>query len=127
MRAVVSTFFWLFLFPHEGRIVTIALLSLSHPNPSLGASTVPMIDNTHLDIINVRVGLFPSLMVTFDYSPPFSNFKLILVAPNQPRVEIFQISSFRMTYFHDLWTLPSPSASMEGTRHYGMAMPLSAT
>jgi hypothetical protein len=30
-----------------------------------------------------------------------------------------------MTYFHDLWTLPSPSASMEGTGHPGMAMPLS--
>jgi hypothetical protein len=30
-----------------------------------------------------------------------------------------------MTYFNDLWTLPSPSAMMEGTGHHGMAMPLS--
>jgi hypothetical protein len=30
-----------------------------------------------------------------------------------------------MTYFNDLWTLPSPSASMEGTGHPGMSMPLS--
>jgi hypothetical protein len=30
-----------------------------------------------------------------------------------------------MTYLHDLWTLPSPSALMEGTGHLGMAMPLS--
>jgi hypothetical protein len=30
-----------------------------------------------------------------------------------------------MTYFNDPWTLPSPSASMEGTGHPGMAMPLS--
>jgi hypothetical protein len=30
-----------------------------------------------------------------------------------------------MTYFDDLWTLPSPSATMEGTGHHGMAMPLS--
>jgi hypothetical protein len=30
-----------------------------------------------------------------------------------------------MTYFNDLWTLPSPSASMEGTGNPGMAIPLS--
>jgi hypothetical protein len=28
-----------------------------------------------------------------------------------------------MTYFNDPWTLPSPSAMMEGTGHHGMAMP----
>jgi hypothetical protein len=30
-----------------------------------------------------------------------------------------------MTYFNDLWTLPSPSSMMEGTGHHGMAMPFS--
>jgi hypothetical protein len=30
-----------------------------------------------------------------------------------------------MTYFNDPWTLPSPSTTMEGTGHHGMAMPLS--
>jgi hypothetical protein len=32
-----------------------------------------------------------------------------------------------MTYFYDLWTLPSPSTTIEGTGHHGMAMPLSTT
>jgi hypothetical protein len=30
-----------------------------------------------------------------------------------------------MTYFNDLWILPSPSATMEGTRHPDMSMPFS--
>jgi hypothetical protein len=47
------------------------------------------------------------------------------VVPDQPRSEIFQISLFHMTYFHNPWTLPSPFAVMEGIEHHGMAMPLS--
>ena len=31
-----------------------------------------------------------------------------------------------MTYFHKLWTLPSPSVLMEVTRHLGMSIPLFA-
>jgi hypothetical protein len=45
IHAVVATFFQLLLFPYEGRIVTIDQLSFFHPDPSLGASTLPMIDN----------------------------------------------------------------------------------
>jgi hypothetical protein len=86
---------------------------------------VPMIDNPQPNFINVGVGLCPPLMGTFDYSPHFGNVKFISVAPNQLRDEIFQLSSFRMTYFNDLWTLPSPLASMEGTGHPIMSMPLS--
>jgi hypothetical protein len=70
MQAVVAIVFWVFFFPHEGRIVTIDQLSFSRPDPSLGASIVPMIDNPQPDIINVGVGLCPSLMGNFDYPPP---------------------------------------------------------
>jgi hypothetical protein len=45
MQAVVATVFRVLLFPHEDRIVTIDQLSFSRPDPSLGASAVPMIDN----------------------------------------------------------------------------------
>jgi hypothetical protein len=123
MQAVVATVFWVLLFPHEGRIVTIDQLSFSHPDPSLGASAVPMIDNPQPDIVNIGVGLCPPLMGTFDYPPPQGDVKFI---SDHHKVEIFQVSSFRMTYFNDLWILPSPSAMMEGTGHHGMAMPLSA-
>jgi hypothetical protein len=74
-------------------------------------------------MVNVGVGLCPSLMGTFDYPPPQGDIKFI---SNHHKVEIFQVSSFCMTYFNDLWILPSPSAMMDGTGHPGMSMPLSA-
>jgi hypothetical protein len=88
---------------------------------------VLMIDNHPHDIINVWVGLCPPFMGTFDYLPTYGDVKLISVVPNQPRDEIFQVLSFRTTYFYDLWTLPSPSMMIEGTRNPGMAMPLFVT
>jgi hypothetical protein len=84
-----------------------------------------MIDNPQPGIVNVGVGLCPSFMGTFDYLPPTGNFHYMTIVPDQPWAEFFQISSFHTTYFHNLWTLPSPSAMMEGTEHHGMAMPLS--
>jgi hypothetical protein len=125
MHAMVATIFWVLLFPHEGSIVSIDQLSFSHPDPSLEASIVPMIDNSQPNVINVGVVLCRDLMGTFDYPPPTGNVKYILVVPNQPTVEMFQMLSFHMTYFNDLWTLPSPSSTMEGIGHHGMAMPWS--
>jgi hypothetical protein len=66
-------------------------------------------------------------MRTFNYQPPSRNVKMISVVPDQLKAEIFSVSSFYMTYFNDPWILPSPSTMMEGTRHHGMSMPLSAT
>jgi hypothetical protein len=124
MQAMVTIVFWVLLFPHEGWIVTIDQLSFSRPDPSLGASMVPMIDNPQPSVVNVGVGLFPSLTCTFDYPPPHDDIKFI---SNHHKVEIFQVSSFRMTYFEDPWIPPSPLATMDETGHPGMSMPLSAT
>jgi hypothetical protein len=124
MQDVVATVFRVFLFPHEGRIVTIDQLSFSRPDPNLGASTIPMIDNPQPGVVNVGVGLFPSLMGTFDYPPPHDDIKFI---SNHHKVKIFQVFSFRMTYFEDPWILPSPSAMMDETGHPGMSIPLSFT
>jgi hypothetical protein len=104
MQAVVSTIFRVLLFPHEGQIVTIDQLSFSKPNPSLGASSVPMIDNPQPGIVNIAVVLCPYLMGTFDYPPPQGNVKFI---SDHHKVDIFQVSSFCTTYFNDLWILPS--------------------
>jgi hypothetical protein len=123
MKVVVATVFWVLLFPHEDRIVTIDQLSFSRLDPSLGVSAVLMIDNPQPGVVNIGVGLCPSLMGTFDYPPPQGDVKFI---SDHHKVEIFQVSSFRMTYFNDPWILPSPSATMEGTGHPGMSMPLSA-
>jgi len=85
-----------------------------------------MIDNPQPNVINVGVGLCPPLMGTFNYPPPSDDVKMISAIPDQPKDGIFQVSSFCMNYFTDPWILPSPSASMEGTGHPGMVMPLSA-
>jgi hypothetical protein len=124
MQAVVATIFRVLLFPHEGRIVTIDQLSFSRPNPALGASTVPMVDNPQADVINIGVGFCPSLMGTFDYPPPQGDVKFI---STHHKAEIFHVSSFHTTYFQDSWTLPSPSDTMDATGHAGMSTPLSAT
>jgi hypothetical protein len=123
MQAVVAIVFWVLLFPHENWIVTIDQLSFSKPDPSLGVSTVLMIDNPQPGVVNVGVGLCPSIMGTFNYLPPQGDVDFI---SNNNKVEIFQVSSFHTTYFNDLWILPFPSATMDGTGHPGMSMPLSA-
>jgi hypothetical protein len=124
MQVVVATVFRVLLFPHEGWIVTIYQLSFSRPDPTLGQSTIPMIDNPQASVVNVEVGLCPYLMGTFDYPPPHNNVKFIL---NHHKADIFHVSSFRTTYFQDPWILPSPLATMDETGHSGMSMPLSAT
>jgi hypothetical protein len=53
MQVVVAIVFRVLLFPHEDRIMTIDQLSFSRPDPSLGVSTVPMIDNPQPGIINM--------------------------------------------------------------------------
>jgi hypothetical protein len=102
--------------------MTIDQFYFSRLDPSSGASTVLMIDNHLPFTVNLGVGFFPSLMGTFDYSPPFGDVKLISTVPNQPRDEIFQVSLFRTNYFTDLWNLPSPSNLKEGKRHPDMSM-----
>jgi hypothetical protein len=102
--------------------MTIDQLSFSQPDPALGASTVPMVDNPQAGVINVGVGLCPSLMGTFDYPPPQGDVKFI---STHHKAEIFHVSSFRTTYFQDPWTLPSPSDTMDATGHAGMYTPLS--
>jgi hypothetical protein len=66
-------------------------------------------------------------MGIFDYPAPSVDVKMISAILDQPKAEMFQVSSFHMTYFNDPWTLPSPSTMMEGKGHHGMSMPLSTT
>jgi hypothetical protein len=123
MQAVVATVFRVLFFLHKDQIVTIDQLYFSRPDPSLGVSAVPMIDNPQPGVVNIGVSFFPYLMGTFNYLPPQGDVKFI---SDHHQVDIFQVSSFHMTYFNNLWILPSPSATMDGTRHSGMSMPLSA-
>ena len=85
----------------------------------------PMVDNSQPGTVNLGVGLFMLLMETFDYSLPSNDVRFISAIPDQPKATIFQVSSFKMSYFNDSWNLPSPSTSMEWIGHLGMTMKLS--
>jgi hypothetical protein len=82
-----------------------------------------MVDNPQASVVNVGVGLCPSLMGTFNYPPPQGDVKFI---STHHKAEIFHVLSFRMTYFQDPWILPSPSDLMDATGHAGMSTPLLA-
>jgi len=71
MDAIASSLFHIICFPHGGRIVTVDQLdcSLIDPNASTD-STFPLVDNTKLPVENLGVGMYSSLMGTFDFPPP---------------------------------------------------------
>jgi hypothetical protein len=55
---------------------------------------VPMIDNPHPDVVNVKVGFIPLLMGTFKYLPRSGDVKFISATPDHKRAEILQVSLF---------------------------------
>jgi hypothetical protein len=101
MTMIVSTIFQVLCFPHEGRIIIVDQLSFSCPDPSSGAYTVSMIDNPQPGTINLGDRLFPSLMGTFDYPPLANDVRFVSVVPDQTKAAIFQVTSFRASYFND--------------------------
>jgi hypothetical protein len=67
MVVVVSSIFCILCFPHQGEIVTIDQLSFAYssPNASVGLS-IPVIDNSQSTTENIGVGMYSSLMGTFE-------------------------------------------------------------
>jgi hypothetical protein len=55
---------------------------------------VLMIENLQQVTSNLGDGIFPYLMGTFDFLPPSNDVKFISTIPDQPKVVIFQVSSF---------------------------------
>jgi hypothetical protein len=82
-----------------------------------------MIDNSRSTTENVGVGMYSSLMGTFDF--PTSNHQVY--AMSSKLVSTGRSIPFRTSYFNDPWTLPSSTLSCEGQSHDGMAMSLSTT
>jgi hypothetical protein len=68
MTIVMSSIFHTLCFPHEGKIVTIDQLSFVHTSPSaLDGPPVPVIDNSQQETEDVTVGIYSSLMGSFDF------------------------------------------------------------
>jgi hypothetical protein len=111
MMVVVSSVFQVLCFPHEGRIVMIDQMSFNHSDSmeNLG-SMVPLIENSQMTTERIGVGMYPSLMGTFNFSAPVSYIHATPVGYQKlnPSVPITWVGSFRTLYFEDLWVLPSP-------------------
>jgi hypothetical protein len=124
MVIIISSFFYTLYFPYEGNIMTIGQLSFAYsiPNASVGPS-IPMIDNSQPTTKNIDVGMYSSLMGTFNFVALSHHVYAMSIRPILTGRSI----PFCTSYFSDLWTLPSPTSSFEGQLHVGLAMPLSTT
>jgi hypothetical protein len=111
MIVIVSSVFHTLCFPHEGKIVTIDRLSFKHftPNASLG-QLIPVINNSQPTTDNIGVGMYSSLMGTFNFST--SNYQAYAIR-SRP-ISTGRSIPFRTSYFDDLWTLPSLTFPCEG-------------
>jgi hypothetical protein len=65
--------------------------------------------------------MYSSLTGTFKFSAPIHH----IYAMSSTPASVERSIPFRTYYFSDPWTLPSPTSSIEGQSHAGMAMPLS--
>ena len=127
MEAVPPSYFRCIKFPHEDKLVTIdQLLFYNAPNES--GTPVPCVDNSTPDCENMGVGLYSSLMGSFNIATPilsaksFPVYAIIHVARDQDFLE----RSFKIVYLSDPWTLPKSVTSVNEEGTIGIASTLSA-
>lgn len=102
MDAIVSSLFCILCFPHEGRNVTIDQMDYSPGESNASSeSIVPLVNNLKHPIENVGVGMYSSLMGTFDFLAPVTRINAISSSTTPSRREFF-----RTHYFLDPWSLP---------------------
>jgi len=122
MDAIVSTMFHVICFPHEGKIVKVDQLYYSTVDTRATlASTIPLVDNPRLPIENLGVGMYSSLMGTFDFPSPIARINVISSSKEYSREEFF-----RTHYFSDPWNLHLPTTTLDEVQVGGMAFPMSA-
>ena len=105
MDAIASSLFQIICFPHEGRIVTVDQLDCPPVDPNVSTdSTVSKLDNTKAPVENLGVGMYSSLMGTFDIPPPMVHIMLF----HPPRL-LFEENSSELIIFQTLGPyLPLP-------------------
>jgi len=91
----------------------VSNLSDTTTNPG---TIIPWIEISQVATKSIGFGMYPSLMGYFESPTP------ILYIHATP---VNRVSSFRMTYMKDPWTLPSPSNVVEVRLHFKMVEPLS--
>ena len=74
MEVVPSSYFRCIKFPHEGKLVTIDQLSFYNA-PNEPGTPVPFVDNSTPACENMGVGLYSSLMGSFNIAAPILSVK----------------------------------------------------
>ena len=91
MDVIFSTLFCVICFPHEGKIVKVDQLDYCPVDPQASSdSTVPLVDNHRPPTENLGVGMYSSLMGTFDIPSPFAKINAISSSKESPREEFFR-------------------------------------
>jgi hypothetical protein len=80
-----------------------------------------VIENCPSTIEDIGVGMYSSLMGTFDFMAPIHH----IYAMSSRYSSSMRYVPFHTLYFNDPWTLPSLTMSCEGQSHIGMTIPLS--
>ena len=84
-------------------------------------STIPTIDNSQLTTENVGVGMYPSLMGSFNIIAPIMMIGSTLGIASSS----LSLVPFKTMYLEDSWTLPPLSILNEDTRPTKLEMSLS--
>lgn len=117
MDAIVSTLFHVIFFPCEGKIIKVDQLDYCPVDPQATFdSTIPLVDNPCPPTENLGVGMYSSLMGTFDLPSPITIINVISSSKESPRKQFFQTH-----YFSDPWTFPSPTTTLAEGKVNGMA------
>ncbi len=97
MDAIVSTLFWVLCFPHEGKIIKVDQLDYSLADPrATSDSIILLVDNSHQPIENLGIGMYSSLMGTFDLLAPIARINAISSSKESSREDLL-----RTRYFSD--------------------------
>jgi hypothetical protein len=108
MNATVSYIFHTLCFPHEGKIMMIDQLSFSHASPNaLVGPSIPVIENSQPKNEDIGVGMYSSLMGTFDFVAPIHH----IYAMSNRSYSSMRYVPFHTSYFNDTWTIPSSTMS----------------
>jgi len=101
MNVFVLSVFHTLCFPLDGKIMTIDQLSLAYaiPNASVGPS-IPVVDNSQPTTESISVGMYSSLMGTFNFMAPIHH----VYAMSSRLISSERSAPFRTSYFDDPWT-----------------------
>ena len=80
MEVVPSSYFRCIKFPHEGKLVTIDQLSFCNA-PNEYGTIVSLVNNSTLPCENIGVGLYSSLMGSFNITAPILSVKPFPIYP----------------------------------------------